>query len=86
MSSDIPFPAPSAGKVRFSVEQDFPDLRSLLHQLNNQLVIILANAELLESRLESKDGTVRASHIVSGAIEAIALADNIRDCAGRLDK
>mgnify|MGYP003307488588 CR=1 FL=1 len=82
MSSDIPFPAPNAGKVPFAVEKDFHDLRGLFHQLNNQLGIILANAELLESRSGSNDAIVRASHIVSSTVEAIALADSIRDCTG----
>ena len=82
MSSDIPFPAPNAGKVPFAVEKDFLDLRGLFHQLNNQLGIILANAELLESRSGSNAATVRASHIVSSTVEAIALADSIRDCTG----
>tara|TARA_B100000029_G_C17339631_1_gene874804 strand:- start:595 stop:852 length:258 start_codon:yes stop_codon:yes gene_type:complete len=81
MSSDIPFPAQNPGKVTFSVEKNVADLRTLFHQLNNQLGIILANAELLESRSDS-DATVRASHIVSSTVEAIALADSIRDCTG----
>ena len=83
MSSDIPFPGPNPGKVQFTAEKDVTDLRTLFHQLNNQVGIIIANAELLESRSDSKDATVRAGHIVSSAVEAIALADNIRDCTGR---
>ena len=35
-----------------------PDLRMLFHQLNNQLGIILANAELLEAK--TTDATNRA--------------------------
>ena len=82
MSSDIPFPAPKAGNVTFAGQKYVADLRTLFHQLHNQLGIILANAELLESRSGSNDATVRASHIVSSTVEAIALADSIRDCTG----
>ena len=82
MSSDIPFPAPKAGKVTFTVQKNVTDLRTLFHQLNNQLGIILANAELLESRSGGTDGSVRARHIVSSTVEAIALTNSIRDCTG----
>ena len=80
--SDIRFPTPHRGGVGFP-EADAPDLRTLFHQLNNQLGIILANAELLEARLKDNDGTARAGHIVSSAVEAIALAKNIRGHAAR---
>jgi hypothetical protein len=36
-----------------------PDLRTLFHRLNNQLGIILANAELLEAK--TTDATNRAA-------------------------
>ena len=55
-----------------------PDLRTLLHRLNNQLGIILANAELLETRLGDDPGRSRAKEIVTGAVDAIATARDIR--------
>ena len=52
---------------------------ALFHRLNNQLGIILANAELLESRLREQEGNrARASQIVAGAIDAISTAQDIR--------
>jgi hypothetical protein len=53
------------------------DLPSLFHQLNNQLGVILANAELLERRL-SDDHRARAGQLVSSAVDAIATAQRIR--------
>jgi hypothetical protein len=53
------------------------DLPRLFHQLNNQLGVILANAELLERRL-SEDHRARAGQLVSSAVEAIATAQRIR--------
>ena len=55
-----------------------PDLRALLHRLNNKLGIILANAELLETRLGDDPGRSRAKEIVTGAVDAIATARDIR--------
>ena len=55
-----------------------PGLGLLLHRLNNQLGIILANAELLETRLGDQTGRSRASQIVSSAIYAIGTAKDIR--------
>ena len=56
------------------------DLPSLFHQLNNQLGVILANAELLERRL-SDDHRARAGQLVTSAVDAIATAQRIRHLA-----
>lgn len=55
-----------------------PELGLLLHRLNNQLGIILANAELLETKLIAHSGRSRANQIVTGAVEAVATAKDIR--------
>jgi adenylate kinase len=54
-----------------------PDLPRLFHHLNNQLGVILANAELLERRL-TDEHRARAEQVVSGALEAIETARRIR--------
>ena len=42
-----------------------PELRLLFHRLNNQLGIILAHAELLESRATDDMNRARAGQVVS---------------------
>jgi len=54
-----------------------PELPRLLHHLNNQLGIVLANAELLERRL-SAEHRARAEQVVAGTLEAIETARRIR--------
>jgi hypothetical protein len=54
------------------------DLGLLFHRLNNQLGIILANAELLESKASDEMGRARASQVVSSVLEAMATAKEIR--------
>jgi hypothetical protein len=58
------------------------ELTSLFHRLNNQLGIILANAELLESRLTDDVQRTRAGHVVASALEAIATSQQIRRLTG----
>jgi len=58
--------------------EDALDIDTLFHRLNNQLGIILANAELLESKLSEEKTRVRAGQIVIGALEAIAAVRDIR--------
>jgi len=50
----------------------------LFHRLNNQLGVILANAELLEHRLADNTLRVRAEQVVSGTLEAINTAQQLR--------
>lgn len=57
------------------------DLIQLFHQLNNQLGIILANAELLEHRLQDETHRARAGQVVAGALEAIRTTQRIRQTA-----
>lgn len=57
---------------------DAPDLRFLFHQLNNQLGIILANAELLESKASDEASRARAAQLVASALDAMATAMAIR--------
>jgi len=54
------------------------DMSRQFHQLNNQLGVILANAELLEQRLTDPAHKARAGQVVSGALEAIAITRQIR--------
>jgi hypothetical protein len=59
-----------------------PELHLLFHRLNNQLGIILAHAELLESKATDDMNRARAAQVVSSALEAMGTAKEIRRVAG----
>jgi len=61
------------------------DLSRVFHRLNNQLGVILANAELLESRLADDTQKARAGQVVAGALEAIAAVQDLRRLIGTAD-
>ena len=69
-------PAADPGSLRKSV--DAPDLGLLFHRLNNQLGIILANAELLESKASDDMTRNRAAQVVASVLDAMATAREIR--------
>ena len=48
------------------------DSRELLHRLNNQLGVILAHAELIETKAQDAAQKARASQVVSAALQAMA--------------
>ena len=54
------------------------DLRGLFHQLNNQLGIILAHAELLEVRASDEASRTRAAQVVTSVLDAMGTAREIR--------
>lgn len=64
-----------------TVADPISDLPRLFHKLNNQLGIILANAELLEKRIADETQRARAGQVVSSAVEAIATTQQIRHLA-----
>ena len=64
-------------RSRSSVE-GAPDLGLLFHRLNNQLGIILANAELLEAKSGDEMGRARAAQVVSSVLDAMTTAREIR--------
>ncbi len=55
-----------------------PEMRRLFHQLNNQLGIILAHAELLEVKAVDDGHRARASQVVSSVLDALTTAREIR--------
>jgi hypothetical protein len=55
-----------------------PELRLLFHRLNNQLGIILAHAELLETKSTDEMSRSRAAQVVAGALEAMGTVKEIR--------
>jgi len=64
---------------------DTPEVRLLFHRLNNQLGIILAHAELLESRLTDAPTRARASQVVTSALEAMGTVKDLRQSLSSLD-
>ena len=50
----------------------------LFHRLNNQLGIILANAELLEAKTTDATNRARAAQLVASALDAMGTAREIR--------
>jgi hypothetical protein len=70
----------------FTVEQllargqmdESPALRDLFHRLNNQLGIILAHAELLETKAADDMSRARAAQVVASTLDAMSTAKEIR--------
>ena len=54
------------------------ELRRLFHRLNNQLGIILANAELLEAKASDDMTRNRSAQVVASVLDAMATAREIR--------
>ena len=54
------------------------ELRRLFHQLNNQLGIILAHAELMEKKAADETSRSRATQVVSSVLDALGTAKQIR--------
>ena len=54
------------------------ELRLLFHRLNNQLGIILAHAELLETKAADDVNRARAGQVVSSALDAMGTVKAIR--------
>ena len=57
---------------------DTGDLVLLFHRLNNQLGIILANAELLEAKSADEMARARATQVVASVLDAMTTAREIR--------
>ena len=76
MASDVPRSPSGAANKALPAERSEVDM--LFHRLNNQLGIILANAELLEAKLKDAN-TSRAAQIMSSAVEAITVDKSIRE-------
>lgn len=64
---------------------ELPGLRVLFHRLNNQLGIILANAELLESKATDAMNRARAAQLVTSTLDAMGTAREIRRQTHPLD-
>ena len=58
--------------------REYPELQPLFHQLNNQLGIVLAHAEMLEAKAHDDVTRARATQVVTSVLEAMGTAKEIR--------
>lgn len=68
----------SEHQARRTFVDDTSDLGLLFHRLNNQLGIILANAELLEAKLVDEASRARAAQVVASVLDAMTTARELR--------
>ena len=68
----------SMDDVGMDAPQTDPQLRALFHQLNNQLGIVLAHAELLEAKAADTTNRARAEQVVKSVLDAMGTAKEIR--------
>ena len=71
-------PTTSMDDVGMDAPQTDPQLRALFHQLNNQLGIVLAHAELLEAKAADTTNRARAEQVVKSVLDAMGTAKEIR--------
>jgi len=71
VAAHFPDPAPSP-------LESSPEMRRLFHQLNNQLGIILACAELLELKAADDASRARATEVVTKVLDALGTTKEIR--------
>ena len=69
---------PGSRRSAFAAEPQAEELRLLFHQLNNQLGIILACAELLEIKAADDSSRSRASEVVAKVLDALGTTKQIR--------
>ena len=55
-------------------------LQALFHRLNNQLGVLLAQAELLEAKTADDASRVRAAEMVSSTLATLGTVREIRQC------
>ncbi len=60
-----------------------PELRSIFHTLNNQLGIVLAHAELLESKAGTEMERARAAQVVTSVLDVMGTTRLLRRSAAR---
>ncbi len=54
------------------------EMSRLFHQLNNQLGIVLAHAEMLEEKAADEPQRQHAAHIIASVLDALATSRKIR--------
>ena len=70
-----------SGPQTTSADADSPsglDLQALFHRLNNQLGVLLAQAELLEAKSGDDASRVRAAQMVTSTLAALGTVREIR--------
>ena len=68
----------TSAHVGMDVPHADSQLRVLFHQLNNQLGIVLAHAELLEAKAADTTNRARAEQVVKSVLDAMGTATEIR--------
>ena len=76
---------PDSDRPVSKTESTGPHVQRINHRLHIQLRNLLANAELLESRLTDETHKARAGQVVTSALEAIATVQHLRRASGSHD-